>query len=74
MKAGYYARKHERMDRAITTESLSKVQVMEFGGEIYVSYGGVPLVNVKLLNGEVQDALEDVRYAYREWRWAEEIY
>lgn len=74
VKKDYYTRRQERRDRALMSESLARVQVMEFGGEIYVSYGGVPLVNVKQLNCGTEEALNDVRSVFRAWRWAEDIY
>lgn len=74
VKKDYYTRRQERRDRALMSESLARVQVMEFGGEIYVSYGGVPLVNVKQLNCGTEEALNDVRSVFRSWRWAEDIY
>ena len=41
---------------------------MEFSGKLYVSYNGVPIVNVERLNINVPDLLEESRCNYLEWK------
>ena len=44
----------------VREEGLRLVQVMEFDGQLYISYNGIPLVNVKYVM-DTQAVLENAR-------------
>lgn len=48
--------------------SCTSINVMEFSGKLYVSYNGVPIVNVERLNINIPDLLEESRCNYLEWK------
>lgn len=60
-------RRVQKRTEAINRESLRMVQVKEFGGVVYVSYDGVPLVDVNSIVDNIPEALDDVRATYVEW-------
>ena len=57
----------EKHRKALACECRRMVQVKEFGGVVYVSYDGVPLVDVNSLVDSIPEALDDIRATYAEW-------
>ena len=47
--------------------SKEEVQIMEYGGEMYICYRGVPIVREEDLDAPWSGVLERSREAYEEW-------
>lgn len=60
-------RRVQKRSGAIIREARQMVQVKEFGGIVYVSYDGVPLVDVNSIVDSIPEALDDIRATYVEW-------
>lgn len=60
-------RRSEKHRKALECECRRMVQVKEFGGIVYVSYDGVPLVDVNSIVDSIPEALDDIRATYVEW-------
>lgn len=60
-------RRVQKRSGAIIREARQMVQVKEFGGIVYVSYDGVPLVDVNSIEDSIPEALDDIRATYVEW-------
>lgn len=59
--------------RALVKESSEILQAMEFKGEIYLCYHGVPLLTEDSLTSTLADTLEESRGIYVEYMNAKEI-
>lgn len=60
-------RSADKRQKELKRESMRMVQVKEFGGVVYVSYDGVPLVDVNSIVDSIPEALDDIRATYVEW-------
>lgn len=60
-------RRAEKRKKARMRECCQMVQVKEFGGILYVSFDGVPLVDTNCLVDKIPEALDDIRSTYAEW-------
>lgn len=65
-------RRAEKRVKALEREAQRMVQVKEFGSVVYVSYDGVPLVDINGLVDDVPEVLNDIRATYVEWKEKEE--
>lgn len=61
-------RSADKRQKELKRESMRMVQVKEFGGVVYVSYDGVPLVDVNSIVDSIPEALDDIRATYVEWK------
>lgn len=59
-------RSADKRQKELKRESMRMVQVKEFGGVVYVSYDGVPLVDVNSIVDSIPEALDDIRATYVE--------
>lgn len=59
--------------RALVKESSEILQAMEFKGEIYLCYHGVPLLTEDSLTSTLADTLEESRGIYVEYMNAKEV-
>lgn len=57
---GRKERKAEQRKAIMRNESTKTVQVMEFQNQLYISYDGTPLIDIRFL-GDVQVVLADAR-------------
>lgn len=69
------ARERRRMsaERRLERMSEREVQVMEYGGTLYIAHGGVPLLPVDGLKWDIGAALAAMRGAYVEWHGRESL-
>ena len=58
----------ERLEREIARDALSKLQVAEYNGGLYVTFHGVPIVYGE--GATILETLEDCRDIYCDWRAA----
>lgn len=65
-------RSADKRVKALEREAQRMVQVKEFGSVVYVSYDGVPLVDINGLVDDVPEVLNDIRATYVEWKEKEE--
>lgn len=58
------AARQERLD----AEARRVVQVMEFNGELYVSFDGIPILGHDTISGQFAAAVKDARQTYKDWK------
>jgi hypothetical protein len=59
--------------KTVKLESRHVLQAMEFGGELFLSYRGVPIIKEKLLTAKIPEALEASRDTYVEFVTSKEV-
>ena len=57
----------ERVKELAKRRSREDVQIMEYDGEMYICYRGVPIVWERDLSGDWSDVLAMIRGTYEEW-------
>ena len=57
----------ERVKKLANRRSMEEVQIMEYKGELYICYRGVPIVWERGLAVDWSDVLERSRRTYEEW-------
>ena len=57
----------ERVKKLAKRRSREEVQIMEYGGELYLCYKGVPIVREEELGASWCEVLEMSRKVYEEW-------
>lgn len=62
--------REKRMRGMLAQESVRRIQVMEYAGELYVSFDGVPLVNEHALVGgkALADYVAECRETWMLWQ------
>ena len=65
-------RKAARRDYELTVMSRSVVQVMEFGGEVYLAFDGTPLLPIDGLKWDVPTTLDVAREAFVKFKMKSE--
>lgn len=66
--SAHRAKAAAKREAAMRKESCLDIQVMEFGGNMYVAYGGMPIVRIDRLNVEPTQLLAEARKDFVEWR------
>ena len=56
-----------RVNKLAKRRSREEVQIMEYGGEMYICYRGVPIVREEDLGAPWSGVLEMSRKVYEEW-------
>ena len=59
--------------RALAIESQQVLQAMEFQGELFICYKGMPIIKEDLLTVPIPDALENSRGTYMDYVTNNEI-
>ena len=57
----------ERVKKLAKRRSMEEVQIMEYRGEMYISYRGIPIVRERDLGASWCEVLEMSRKVYEEW-------
>ena len=57
----------ERVKKLAKRRSMEEVQIMEYRGEMYICYRGVPIVRERDLGASWCEVLEMSRKVYEEW-------
>ena len=57
----------ERVKVLANRRSREDVQIMEYGGEMYICYRGIPIVREEDLGASWYEVLEMSRKVYEEW-------
>lgn len=62
--------REKRMRGVLSQESVRRIQVMEYAGELYMSFDGVPLVSEHALRDNVKlaDYVADCRETWMYWQ------
>lgn len=62
--------REKRMRGVLTRESVRRIQVMEYAGDLYMSFDGVPLVNEHALLGgkKLADYVAECRDTWMMWQ------
>ena len=62
--------REKRMRGVLIRESVRRIQVMEYAGELYMSFDGVPLVNEHALvgNKKLADYVTECRDTWMSWQ------
>lgn len=53
-------------------ESKRRLQVMEYEGEVYLSYDGVPLLTEDEFGSDLVETLEAMRENWKKYQWTKE--
>lgn len=53
-------------------ESKRRLQVMEYEGEVYLSYDGVPLLTEDEFGSDLVEVLEAMRENWKKYQWTKE--
>lgn len=64
-------RSKAKLDR-LETESKRRLQVMEYEGEVYLSYDGVPLLTEDEFGSDLVEALGNARENWKKYQWTKE--
>lgn len=64
-------RSKARLER-LEAESKRRLQVMEYEGDVYLSYDGVPLLTEDELGTDLVVALEEMRENWKKYQWTKE--
>lgn len=62
-----------RVKELAIRRSREEVQIMEYGGEMYISYRGIPIVRERDLGSSWCEVLEVSRGTYEEWLIEREV-
>lgn len=60
-------RRKNAMERRLELDSERAVQIMEFGGDIYIGYMGEPVLPIDGLKWDMAQTLVSMRGTYVEW-------
>lgn len=64
-------RSKAKLDR-LEMESKRRLQVMEYEGEVYLSYDGVPLLTEDEFGSDLVEVLEAMRENWKKYQWTKE--
>lgn len=62
------ARMEAKRKAQLDAEARKAVQVMEYGGNLFVSVHGIPLFGVNDINGKLTDVVANGRKVYKVWK------
>lgn len=68
-----HRRKVLRRQKEVQQEALRRVQVREFGGELYFSFDGIPLLHADDLVDNLGSIVRDARNHFSDYRLTQEL-
>lgn len=62
-----------KRQKQVQQEALRRVQVREFGGELFFSFDGIPLLHADDLTDKLGNVVRDARAHFSDYRMTQEL-